>query len=298
MHAHARLFVGAGILAIVLLPIFAEAHGYVGNRFFPATTATDDPFAVDELAFHTVSWVRDPGHVHTVNASLEFDKEIFPYFAIGFNAAYVYQQPDQGPTVQGWDNIGLTAKLEVWHNEPHEFIMSVGLDADVGGTGNSHIGDSFSTISPKLFFGKGFGDLPDSAWYLQPFAVTGVFAQSFPFKPDNANTFEWGFAVQYSLIYLQQHVKDVGLPAPFKDMVPLVEFAMETGENRDERGLTTGTINPGVLWVSRAVQLGVEANIPVNSRSGVHVGVTFQAWIFIDDLFPKVFGHPVFGARG
>jgi hypothetical protein len=35
----------------------------------------------------------------------------------------------------------------------------------------------------------------------------------------------------------------------------------------------------------------------VNSRAGVHVGVTVQAWIYIDDLFPTVFGHPVFGAR-
>jgi hypothetical protein len=148
-----------------------------------------------------------------------------------------------------------------------------------------------------VFFGKGFGDLPDNLAFLQPFAVTGTFAQTFPFKPESANSFQWGFAIEYSLIDLQQHVKDIGLPAPFKDMIPLVEFAMETGENRDERGLTTGTINPGVLWESRQLQLGIEANIPVNSRSGIHVGVTVQAWIYIDDLFPAVFGQPVFGAR-
>ena len=80
-------------------------------------------------------------------------------------------------------------------------------------------------------------------------------------------------------------------------MIPLVEFAFETAENRAEGGLTSGTINPGVIWVSNSVQLGVEANIPVNSRSGTHVGATIQLWIFIDDLFPKVFGHPIFGAR-
>jgi len=297
MHAHARLFFGAGILTVLLLPVLAGAHGYVGNRFFPATISTDDPFAVDELAFPTVSYVRDEGKVHNLNFSTEFDKEIFPYFAIGFSAAYVYQQPDQGKTVQGWDNIELTAKYELWHDERHEWILSVGLEADVGGTGNKHIGESFTTISPVLFFGKGFGDLPEGLKFFQPLAVTGTFAQTFPFKAENANTLEWGFAVEYSLIYLQQHVKDIGLPAPFKDMIPLVEFAMETGENRDERGLTTGTINPGVVWESRQVQLGIEANIPVNSRAGVHVGVTVQAWIYIDDLFPKVFGHPVFGER-
>jgi len=146
-----------------------------------------------------------------------------------------------------------------------------------------------------LFVGKGFGDLPESVSYLQPFAVTGTFAQTFPFKPERANAFEWGIAIEYSLPYLQQHVKDIGLPVPFKDMIPLVEFAFETAENRGEGGITTGTINPGVVWESQVVQLGIEANIPINSRSGTHVGVTVQAWIYIDDIFPKAFGHPIFG---
>jgi hypothetical protein len=127
--------------------------------------------------------------------------------------------------------------------------------------------------------------------------VTATLAQSFPFKPENSNTFEWGFAIEYSLPYLQQHVKDIGLPAPFKDMIPLVEFAFETPENRSDRGITTGTINPGVVWESRQMQLGVEANIPVNAQSGAHVGVTLQAWIYIDDLFPRIFGNPIFGSR-
>lgn len=287
------------VLSILMtIPAVAHAHGYVGARFFPATTATDDPFAVDELAFPTVSWVRDPGDgspFHNITSSFEFDKEIFPHLAIGVRGAYVYQIPDRWRTTQGWDNFGLTAKYELWTDAVHEFILSVGIESDIGGTGNSRIGESFTTISPVLYFGKGFGDLPDSVSFLQPFAVTGVFAQTFPFKPERANAFEWGFAIEYSLPYLQQHVKDVGLPAPFKDMIPLVEFALETPENRGERGITTGTVNPGVVWESRVVQLGVEANIPINSRSGAHVGVTVQAWIYIDDILPKVFGHPVFG---
>ena len=92
-------------------------------------------------------------------------------------------------------------------------------------------------------------------------------------------------------------MKDIGLPSPLKDMIPLVEFSMETGENRDERGRTTGTINPGVLWESRYCQIGAEALIPINDETGPHVGVTVQMWIYIDDLLPKVFGHPVFGSR-
>ncbi len=118
-----------------------------------------------------------------------------------------------------------------------------------------------------------------------------------PTKAEDANALEWGFAVEYSLPYLQQHVKDTGLPRPFRDMIPLVEFAMQSPENRGGGKSTTGTVNPGVLWESHYCQLGVEALIPINEESGPHVGFTFQMWIYIDDLLPKVFGHPIFGSR-
>jgi hypothetical protein len=90
-------------------------------------------------------------------------------------------------------------------------------------------------------------------------------------------------------------VKDVGLPKPLRNMIPLVEFAFETGENRADRGRTTGSINPGVLWESRYFQVGAEALIPINRDSERHVGVIIQVWIFLDDLAPGAFGHPIFG---
>ena len=293
--------------AATLVALFATsrafAHGIVGNHFFPATTATDDPFAVDELALPTFSFVKNSSSEDRLAnwefaGGFEFDKEIFPRFALGVSDTYHYFNPDRGRTAQGWDNLSFSAKYELWRSEPMEAIASVGLDTDVGGTGSRGIGrDSFTTFTPAFFFGKGFGDLPERAGFLRPFAVTGEIGQSFPTSARAPNTLEWGFALEYSLPYLQQQVKDIGLPAPFKNMIPLVEFAFETAENRAEGGLTSGTINPGVIWVSKSVQLGVEANIPVNSRSGTHVGATIQLWIFIDDLFPKIFGHPIFGAR-
>ena len=65
-------------------------------------------------------------------------------------------------------------KYEFFVNAPHETILSVGLSAEIGGTGRAVVGaDSFSTFTPALFFGKGFGDLPDSLAFLKPFALTG-----------------------------------------------------------------------------------------------------------------------------
>jgi hypothetical protein len=286
-----------GILLGAIFCGVAQGHGIVGDRFFPPTMATDDPFATDELALPTLSYGRDGGDSE-FDAGFEFDKEIFPNFAVGVEDTYITQNPAHGPSVQGFDDLTLTAKYEFLHVPDHEFVMSVGLETDLGGTGDTEVErDAFSTFTPEVFFGKGFGDLPDSVGALQPIAVTGSFGQSFPTSRGDGNTFDWGFAVEYSIPYLNQHVHDAGLPEPFKNMIPLVEFAMSTSENGEDRGVTTGTVNPGVLWETKQFQLGVEANIPINDRSGDHVGVTVQLWIFIDDLMPSVFGHPMFGGE-
>src|SRR5205807_8374771 len=93
----------------------------------------------------------------------------------------------------------------------------------------------------------------------------------------NPSVAQWGFTVQYDLYYLQSFVRDIGLRAPFNRMVPLMEFAMQTPlDDPRTAGQTTGTINPGIIWFGRYVQIGVEAQIPVNERTGKNVGVLAQ----------------------
>ncbi|MGA2246926.1 MAG: hypothetical protein ABSH48_18190 [Verrucomicrobiota bacterium] len=49
--AHSRLAVSSTVFAVVgLTGAEPSAHGFVGDRFFPPTIATDDPFAMDELS--------------------------------------------------------------------------------------------------------------------------------------------------------------------------------------------------------------------------------------------------------
>jgi hypothetical protein len=64
----------------------------------------------------------------------------------------------------------------------------------------------------------------------------------------NPEVFNWGFSTQYSLPYLQSFVRDIGLPAPFNRMIPLVELALQTPLNGPRAGYTTGTVNPGIIW--------------------------------------------------
>lgn len=295
--------VAAGVLALAAIagPRFAQAHGIEGDRFFPPTLATDDPFAVDELAIPNLSYIKNEGtggpSNHEYDLGIEFDKEIFPYFALGVSDTYVIQKPHGAHSIKGLTNLTLTAKYEFHHNEDHEMIASAGLEANLGGVGSAAFSDSFTTLAPTFYFGKGFGDLPDSLSSLRPLCVTTKLSQTFPTSGSAPNEFDWGFAVEYSLPYLQQHVRDIGLGQPFKGMIPLVEFSMATTENRGVRGLTTGTINPGVLYVNEYYELGVEAVVPVNHETGAHVGVNVELWVFIDDLFPRTFGHPLFGGE-
>jgi len=284
-----------------------EAHGFEGDRFFPPTVATDDPFATDELSLPTISFFNNPASAdgvtpktREIDISSEFDKEIFPKFALGVTETEIFLKPQGQTGTNGFDNLSLSAKYQVFENAPHEFILSVGGEVDLGGSGSKQIGaDSYSTYTPTLYYGKGMGDLPNALKYLKPFAVTGTLGYAIPGEAGNADgslnpdVLQWAFALEYSLPYLQQHVEEVEWLRPLKDFIPLVEFSMETPVNRGS-GFTTGTINPGVLWESKYCQIGAEAQIPVNGSTGPNIGAIFQVQFFIDDLFPKVFGHPIF----
>jgi len=49
--------------------------------------------------------------------------------------------------------------------------------------------------------------------------------------------------------------------------------------------------------VGRTYQVGVEAMIPINPQSGANVGVLAQLHLYLDDLFPRSIGRPLFADR-
>ncbi len=297
----------------------AYAHGFAGARFFPATLSTDDPFVSDELSLPTVTTIKTPenGGTRETDISVDISKRITPEFAIEIGDTFTALNPHEGPAANGFGNLELSGKYQLLNNGVHEAIISIGLGVEVGGTGGRSVGaDSFSTWTPGIFFGKGFGDLPTELRFLKPFALTGQIGIAIPTRAStrsitaNAQTgereieierhpdvLEWGFALEYSVIYLQSQVKNIGLRAPFDRLIPLVEFAFESPLNRGARGQPTGTINPGIIWAGKYFQLGVEAVVPINERTGNNVGVIAQLHFFIDDLFPHSLGRPLFGAN-
>ena len=115
----------------------------------------------------------------------------------------------------------------------------------------------------------------------------------------NPRVLIWGASLQYSLPYLKSAVVDLGLPDFINRLIPLVEASLQTPvSNVSTSGtVTTGTINPGVIWVGDKFQVGVEAMIPVNRQSGSNVGAIAQLHFFLDDIFPNSIGRPIFGKQ-
>ncbi|MFM0140673.1 hypothetical protein [Caballeronia grimmiae] len=283
----AAAIVWAATSALLLNPSLATAHSIAGDRVFPATMAVDDPGVGDEanLVYGHQRVPGDDGNQSINTFNFEYDKLITPRLAFSVTGSYEMQN---NPTARGFNNFGLGLKYLLYVNEAHEFMTSVGVNAELGGTGSRAIADNFSTISPTLYAGKGMGDLPDSLAYLRPIAITAEAAPALTTGAGQPNAFNYGFTVQYSLPYLQQHVHDAGLPQPLSNLVPIVEIPLSRSQGR-----TTGTVNPGFIWINRYGQFGVEAQIPINSASGSHVGILVQAHIFFDDIAPRTIGKPL-----
>jgi hypothetical protein len=307
------------LVALVVSALFASiddafSHGFAGRRFFPATLSTDDPFVTDELSLPTVSSIMTPdeGGTRDTQLSVDIAKRITSNFGIEAGETFVILAPRSEDSTSGFGNLELGAKYEFFENDEHESILSLGLGLEVGGTGSRRAGSNpFSTWTPALFFGKGLGDLPQNLSPLRPLAITGVIDVEIPTSA-STRTFtnereldverhpvvlQYGFALEYSFIYLQEQVKDIGLRAPFSHLIPLVEFSFETALDRGQRGQIRASINPGVIWSGKYFQIGAEAIVPLNSRTGSDVGLIAQLHFYLDDLFPHTIGRPLFAGK-
>jgi len=312
-----RSMSGAAALAAAMLAISqtgASAHCFVGGRFFPATLGIDDPCVADELSLPTVAWFKtgdDPAARQT-DVSVEYSKRITDTFGISVGSTWTHLRPFGMPSQSGFQNLETTFKYQFLTLPQYEFVMSAGLSVEWGNTGAVGVGaESFTTYTPTLWFGKGFGDLPDSAGWLRAFGLTGQLGYSIPSSgqtvtvdPDSGDVdidrhprfLNYGFTLQYSMPYLKSSVVDLKLPDFINRLVPIVEGNFQTpAGNAQGTGLvTTGTINPGVIWVGDYFQVALEAIVPINRASGTGVGGLVQLHFYLDDIFPKSIGAPLF----
>jgi hypothetical protein len=290
----------------------AQAHTIVGDRVFPATLAIDDPGVNDELTLPSFTYMTSanpdgsPGTI-SYNLGWEYSKTITANLALSVGSEGFRWQ--QRPNAQGWANIETQLKYVMWEDPAAQAIVATAVAVEWGNTGSpqsaSLPSDPFTTLTFKLFAGKGFGDAP--ADWMKPFAVTGEFDASFPTIATNADgslnptTVTYGATLQYSLLYMNSHVQEA--PEPFRRLIPAFEASFTTpvgnlapsDPSQFGTNVTTGVVGPSLYYVGNYFQVGVMAQVPIHSASGSHVGVMAAVDFFLDDIAPNSIGKPLFG---
>jgi len=295
----------------------ALAHGIAGNRYFDGTLTFDDPSVADEAILPYYASLAFPaqGSNTTENRiNWAFARLLTPNLAFTIDSGWLHQSWPVGQT-SGFDKTDVGLKYEAYRNNEHEALISVGLFWGIGHSGAAAVGaDGPNTVQPALFFGKGFGDLPDSLAWLRPFAVTGAIVDETPVGSTRAmalapnlatgrfdsvlspgvETLHWGFSIQYSTLYLTSRFNG-GPPKdePLNQWVPLIEFRFDSPRGQ----YTAATVNPGFAYVAVAWQIAAEAIIPLNRAGGNSTGFRAQLLFFMDDLIPSVFGAPLISSK-
>jgi hypothetical protein len=291
----------------------AHAHGIAGNRYFPGTLTFDDPAVADEAIVPGFASVKLPGEgVDMVDNRINWSlfRLLTPTLGVGADSGFIHRSWSTAER-SGFDTTHLTIKGEVFRNDLHETLVSAALTWGIGRSGAQGVGASApDTVQPGIFFGKGFGDLPDRLAWLRPFGITGAFVGELPARGSsinfalspatgelgpmltlNVDTLHWGFAIEYSTLYLTDRFTPGRLPKqePLNQLVPLIEFAFDSPRGQK----TTATMNPGLSYVAVAWQVAAEAIVPLNREAGRSVGVRTQLLFFLDDLIPSLFGKPL-----
>ena len=143
LHAHMQIPVQAGPLTLYY------------PKWLPGEHIPDGPIIeVAEMKFSaggkTIPWRRDLVEMFSIHLDIP-----------------------HGGTASGFDNLGTSFKYQVAKAPSAEFALSVSLDVDWRGTGAKEVdAESFTTLTPTIFAGQGFGFLPESMKLLPPFAIT------------------------------------------------------------------------------------------------------------------------------
>jgi hypothetical protein len=317
---------------LLLLATCSEGSAaYVGDRYFPSTLATTVPTPAD--FYNPPYFVRLPDTAttpttHEIDIPTTYERLVTRDLGVFFTETFRILEDANRGTRTGFDNLVIGAQYQLYTNPEHQFVVTVGGTAAIGGTGSSQIAASFSTLTPTVYIGKGFGDLPDSMAWLQPLTISATAAVAVPTESStfsslgmtspradigafnslspvptgpvtlaetiNPKILQLGFALEYSLLTNEYTGPNrTGTRYP-EGWVPLVEFTTATPLNGPLAGRTTGTVNPGAIWVSRYLQVAAEAIIPMDAHSGRDVGARIQAHLYLSAIFPDFYSKPVF----
>ena len=276
--------VAVAAASLVFTNTGAFAHGFAGERFFPATILTDDPFVADEMSLPQVS-LEPPGPDNSQQTNFLFDlsKRITPSFDITISDQWQRLRSPGFTSVGGLGPLQTGAQYQLFVDGPHQALGLLGLNVTWGHTGSSAVSaPNFTTLSPTFDFGKGFGDIPRSLPWLRPFAITGNLGFDFPTQattagvPNPNNFTSW---MPYTSPFNLTKNPSCSIPCGFADGLPI--GLMVTGPLYEDLGVLQACQAyeeaAGPIWpspelsgcldkIARPADAAVKAKIPA-SRS-------------------------------
>ena len=247
----------------------AHAHGVVGQRSFIEPFIAEDVNPKNEFVIGRPEWDHSRDG-RTLGLGFGLEKKLSDRFSI-------------------------TLKYSFFNDPAHEAIASCALES-AAPTGTEKVGaEKDPSFKPFLLYGKGANELPDFLKYLRPLAVQGDAGFEISTDRDRTTTLAHNIAIEYSVPYLQQAVRDFGLPWPLNDFIGDTEFNFEHGVNGEEHGRSKVFVTPGFVYMDRWVELGVAGRFPLNQAAHDELdwGIVWIVDLFIDDIFPWTKWQPL-----
>jgi hypothetical protein len=276
----------------------AQAHGVVGDYIFLEPLVAQDPTPANELDILEPSWIKNAaGNDYSIGFELEkalyLDNDDVPRLSIGAGSAWRHQSPAEGPGRAGFDDLEAFGKWAFYVSVEHEFLLSAEVLAQIP-SGNTPVeAQSHSSLGPGLLWEKALGDLPN--WPVLKYARPLGFQGDVGYLPAlGGHTSHFMFAdqvVEYSLPYLSNSVKDIGLKGPLRKLFLFTELNY-TQLIAGPRGQTFPNMvaTPGIAYVGYYFELSLGTQFAINRAAvpGTHAAVIALLDIFYDSIFPRI----------
>ncbi len=290
------------ISAIALLTIFAPAriafaHGVVGDYMFLEPLIAEDPTPANEFDIVQPQWTKtSEGRTFSLGTSIEkilaIDSNELPRLSVGVGDSWICQSPKNGPNVNGFNDLDLFIKYAFLVVPQHEFLMGAMLDLQAP-LGDPHVQtQNHTSLGPELVWEKGLGDLPN--WpivkFFRPFGLQGDFGYLPALGGHTSHLMFGDQVVEYSLPYLSESVKDIGLQWPLRNLFLFSEFnysqliAGPSGQTFPNLVAT-----PGIAYVGYRFELSFGTQFALNNASvpGTHASAIGLLDIFYDSIIPQ-----------
>ena len=149
------------VLSLSILSNHVFAHGVVGKRLFLEPIVTEDANVFSEFDLLIPSFVKGEDGKKELALGSSLTLQLTENLGLEIEQEWVNRNPLTGPNLTGFSDFEAVLKYVAHVNPKREWIFTVALIWEPPiGQNNVKEGD-FHALGTGVFYGKGFGDLPE-----------------------------------------------------------------------------------------------------------------------------------------